>query len=155
MSQKLADHKPFIMSVKEPEKLKVNVPFLFVDGVPACGPDGVDALIETLPKPEKKEDVMDRIQRLLKKERILFMKGSKNSPECGFSSRIVAILKKYEENYPFDTYNIYEDEELRETLKKHSNWPTYPQLYVHGKLVGGIDIVQELEEEAELEDALA
>lgn len=97
---------------------------------------------------------MDRIQRLLKNQRILFMKGTRDSPECGFSSRIVKILNKYAENYPYETYNIYEDEELRETLKKHSNWPTYPQLYVNGKLVGGIDIVQELEEEGELEDAL-
>lgn len=96
----------------------------------------------------------ERIESLLKAhEAILFMKGVPSSPECGFSSRIVAILKKYD-GFKYHHVNIYEDSELREALKKYSNWPTYPQLYIKGKLVGGIDIVQELDEEGELEDVL-
>ena len=81
------------------------------------------------------------------------MKGVPSSPECGFSSRIVAILKKYD-GLKYQHFNIFDDSELREALKKHSNWPTYPQLYVKGKLVGGIDIVQELDEEGDLEEVL-
>lgn len=81
------------------------------------------------------------------------MKGSPDQPQCGFSGRIVEILKKYD-GVKYKHFNIFEDNEIREGLKKYSNWPTYPQLYVKGKLVGGIDIVQELDEENELEEAL-
>lgn len=81
------------------------------------------------------------------------MKGTPDSPQCGFSGRIIAILKKYDA-LKYNHFNIFEDNEIREGLKKYSNWPTYPQLYVKGKLVGGIDIVQELDEENELEEVL-
>lgn len=81
------------------------------------------------------------------------MKGTPDSPECGFSSKIIGIFKEYDA-LKFEHFNIFEDSELREALKKYSNWPTYPQLYVQGKLVGGIDIVQELHDENELGEAL-
>jgi len=68
------------------------------------------------------------------------MKGTPANPQCGFSSRIVDILKNYDA-LKYDHFNIFDDNELREGLKKHSNWPTYPQLYHKGKLIGGIDIV--------------
>ena len=71
------------------------------------------------------------------------MKGSPEQPQCGFSSRIVNLLKKYDGvmDKDFTYFNIFEDNEIREGLKVYSKWPTYPQLYVNGKLVGGIDIV--------------
>lgn len=81
------------------------------------------------------------------------MKGSPESPQCGFSQRIVAILKKYD-GLEYSHFDILSDNEIREGVKKHSNWPTYPQLYVNGDLIGGIDIVQEMDEEGDLEDAI-
>lgn len=131
---------------------------MFLNGIPACGLEGIDQLSE---QPDFKQctrprklTLTERIEKLLKgSEIILFMKGVPASPQCGFSSRIVNILKQYD-GLKYDHFNIFEDNEIREGLKKYSNWPTYPQLYVKGKLVGGIDIVQELHEEKELEDVL-
>ena len=71
---------------------------------------------------------------------MLFIKGPASSPYCGFSQRIVKVLKKYD-GVKFGSFDILSDEAVREGLKKYSNWPTYPQLYVKGELVGGIDIV--------------
>ena len=84
------------------------------------------------------------------------MKGIPQQPQCGFSSRIINILKKYDGvmDRDFAYFNIFEDNEIREGLKVYSKWPTYPQLYVKGKLIGGIDIVQELDEENELDAVL-
>lgn len=79
---------------------------------------------------------------------VLFMKGSKIFPQCGFSARVVQVLK--EVGADFRDVNILNDPELRDGLKAYSNWPTFPQLYVNGKLVGGCDIVSELHETGEL-----
>jgi len=81
---------------------------------------------------------------------MLFMKGSPAQPQCGFSSKIVDLLNK--QNVKFSTFNILADPVVREGLKKFSNWPTYPQLYFNGKLVGGLDIIKELVEEGEFQD---
>jgi len=83
---------------------------------------------------------------------VLFMKGSKNFPQCGFSAQVVQILKQA--GAEFRDINILADPELRQGLKEHSNWPTFPQLYVDGKLVGGCDIVTSLHESGELESLL-
>jgi len=85
---------------------------------------------------------------------MLFMKGTPENPQCGFSKRMVEILKKYD-SLEYGTFNILSDEEVRSGLKTYSKWPTYPQLYASGKLLGGIDIVQELDENGELEEALS
>lgn len=130
-----------------------ELPFIFVDGMPAAGVDGIEAVLSTLPSKSAKQSLKDRIETLLNNKVMLFMKGSPAQPQCGFSARIVKILAKYD-GLDYAHFDIYTDEELREGMKKYSNWPTYPQLYVNGKLVGGIDIVQELDEEGELEDAL-
>ena len=107
-----------------------------------------------LPNKRAKIHVNDRIKTLLSSnEIILFMKGSPDNPQCGFSRKIVDVLAKYD-GLKYQHFNIFEDSELREALKVYSKWPTYPQLYVKGKLIGGIDVVQELDEEGELEDAL-
>jgi monothiol glutaredoxin len=100
------------------------------------------------------QTVRDRIVRLTTSKRVvLFMKGSKLFPQCGFSAQVVGILK--ESGVDFDTHNILSDAELRQGLKEISNWPTYPQLYVDGKLVGGCDIVTELHETGQLAELLS
>jgi Grx4 family monothiol glutaredoxin len=81
------------------------------------------------------------------------MKGSPQEPRCGFSRQIVQLLE--EEGVVFDSFDIMGDNAVREGLKKLSNWPTYPQLYAGGKLVGGLDVVKELRDEGELKDPLA
>ena len=84
---------------------------------------------------------------------MLFMKGDRNAPECGFSKRMVDVLSKYD-GLKYGTFNILSDGDVREGLKKFSNWPTFPQLYSNGKLIGGIDIVEELDDGNELEGEL-
>ena len=95
----------------------------------------------------------DRLQQLINRHRImLFMKGIPSSPKCGFSRQIVEILDSY--NVSYDAFNILEDEEVRQGLKEYSDWPTYPQLYVEGDLVGGLDIVKEMEDGGDLKELL-
>jgi monothiol glutaredoxin len=83
---------------------------------------------------------------------ILYMKGTKERPMCGFSSRVVSILNSH--SVVYQDVNILEDPEIRKSLSDHSNWPTIPQLFVKGELVGGCDIVIELETKGELKDLL-
>ena len=95
----------------------------------------------------------DKLQKLINRHRImLFMKGIPSSPRCGFSRQIVEILDSY--NVSYDAFNILEDEEVRQGLKEYSDWPTYPQLYVEGDLVGGLDIVKEMEDGGDLKELL-
>lgn len=102
----------------------------------------------------KEEEVLnDKLKRLLNRHRVmLFMKGIPSEPRCGFSRQIVETLDSH--NVSYDAFNILEDEDVRQGLKAYSDWPTYPQLYVEGDLVGGLDIVQEMEESGDLEDLL-
>ncbi|HEY7739174.1 MAG TPA: Grx4 family monothiol glutaredoxin [Steroidobacteraceae bacterium] len=83
---------------------------------------------------------------------VLFMKGTPDFPQCGFSAQTAAALKAVQANYRH--VNIFEEPELREALKQYSNWPTYPQLYVNGELVGGCDIVLEMYRSGELKGLL-
>jgi len=85
---------------------------------------------------------------------VLFMKGTPDFPQCGFSAQAVQALRANGVN-TFHSVNIFEDPELREALKKFSNWPTYPQLYVNGELVGGCDIVLDMHRSGELKKLLA
>jgi monothiol glutaredoxin len=84
---------------------------------------------------------------------VLFMKGTPDFPQCGFSAQTAAALKAV--NAQYRHVNIFEEPELREALKQYSNWPTYPQLYVNGELVGGCDIVLEMYRSGELKSLLA
>ncbi len=94
-------------------------------------------------------DINERIAQQLRDQRIvLFMKGDPQFPMCGFSARTAAALE--EVGASFAHVNILQDPELREALKAYSGWPTYPQLYVAGELVGGHDIVMELYHSGEL-----
>jgi monothiol glutaredoxin len=99
------------------------------------------------------DDLKTRIEELIRNNRVmLFMKGSKQFPACGFSNAVVQILKK--EGVSFETFNILADPEVRQGLKEYSNWPTFPQLYVGGKFVGGCDIVTEMHQNGELTPVL-
>ena len=85
----------------------------------------------------------EKLKNLINKAPVmLFMKGSADAPRCGFSSSIVSILR--EEDITFSTFDILTDEEVRQGLKTLSDWPTYPQLYVNGQLIGGLDIIKEM-----------
>jgi len=94
-------------------------------------------------------EINDRIKDLLAKNPVLlFMKGTPDFPQCGFSAAAVRALQGVDAQ--FASVNIFEEPELREALKTYSNWPTYPQLYVNGELVGGSDIVIEMYKNGEL-----
>jgi monothiol glutaredoxin len=100
------------------------------------------------------EDIRARIDGLVQSSKVmLFMKGTKQFPACGFSNSVVQILTK--EGVPFQTFNILADPEVRQGLKEYSNWPTFPQLYVAGKFLGGCDIVTEMHQTGELATELA
>lgn len=84
---------------------------------------------------------------------VLFMKGSAQFPQCGFSGRAVQILKSCGVKQ-LVTFNVLEDEQVRQGIKQYSNWPTIPQLYINGEFVGGSDIVAEMFESGELQNLL-
>jgi monothiol glutaredoxin len=84
---------------------------------------------------------------------MLFMKGTPMFPQCGFSARVIQILKHA--GVPFDTFNVLEDPEVREGIKEFSNWPTIPQLYVKGEFIGGCDIITEMYQSGELQSLLS
>ncbi|XP_066179489.1 glutaredoxin-3 isoform X5 [Sylvia atricapilla] len=127
-------------------------PQLYVSGELIGGLDIIKELeasgeLDTIcPKAQKLED---RLKSLINKAPVmLFMKGNKQMAKCGFSKQILEIMNNSGVDY--ETFDILEDEEVRQGLKSFSNWPTYPQLYVKGELVGGLDIVKELKESGEL-----
>ncbi len=96
------------------------------------------------------EDIMKKIKSQIEKHKILiYMKGTREMPQCGFSARTVRLFESY--RVPFETVNVLDDPLLRESLKKISNWPTFPQVYINGNLIGGCDICLELHERGELE----
>ena len=98
-------------------------------------------------------DTKSRIDELVKKNDIvLFMKGTALFPQCGFSSRAVAILDRLGATY--ETVDVLQDPEIRQAIKEYSDWPTVPQLYVKGEFVGGSDIMMEMYENGELQELI-
>ena len=98
-------------------------------------------------------DVIERIKSQLSSHPVLlYMKGTPDFPQCGFSAAAVRALSAT--GAQFNHVNIFEDPELREALKQYSNWPTYPQLYVNGELIGGSDIIMEMYNSGELQKVL-
>lgn len=98
-------------------------------------------------------DLTQKLSRLLHiAPVVLFMKGSPDAPRCGFSRQIVAVLKQ--NGVPFATFDILSDEDVRQGLKVYSDWPTYPQLYANGALIGGLDIVKEMAEGGDLKEQM-
>ena len=100
------------------------------------------------------EQTKQKIENLVKNNKcVLFMKGTPDNPQCGFSSNTVGILKELVGN-DFVSVNVLEDQEIREGIKEYGNWPTIPQLYIDGELVGGNDIVTEMFNTGELQTML-
>jgi monothiol glutaredoxin len=99
-------------------------------------------------------DATDKIDALVKaNDVVLFMKGSALFPQCGFSSRAIAILDRLGVSY--ETVDVLQDQDIRQGIKSYSDWPTIPQLYVKGEFVGGSDIMMEMFESGELQQLLA
>jgi len=99
-------------------------------------------------------NVQDRIDGIVKGNRVvLFMKGTSQFPMCGFSGRAIQILKACGVT-DLTTVNVLEDEDIRQGIKEYANWPTIPQLYVAGEFVGGSDIMMEMYQAGELQQAL-
>jgi monothiol glutaredoxin len=94
-------------------------------------------------------DAASRIDEIVKNnDVVLFMKGTALFPQCGFSSRAIAILDRLDAKY--ETVDVLQDQEIRQGIKAYSDWPTIPQLYVKGEFVGGSDIMMEMFESGEL-----
>jgi monothiol glutaredoxin len=101
------------------------------------------------------DPTQQRIDQLVKtNDVVLFMKGTAQFPQCGFSGRAIAVLKACGVDRPA-TVNVLEDQEIRNGIKEFSNWPTIPQLYIKGEFVGGSDIMMEMFESGELQQALS
>ena len=99
-------------------------------------------------------DAQNRIADIVKShDVVLFMKGTALFPQCGFSSRAVAILDRL--GASFETVDVLQDAEIRQGIKEYSDWPTIPQLYVKGEFVGGSDIMMEMFESGELQNLLS
>ena len=95
----------------------------------------------------------DQIKQIIESnDVVLFMKGTATFPQCGFSGRVIQILKQC--GVDFKDVNILEDTKLRQAIKDYSNWPTVPQLYIKGQFIGGCDIVSEMYEQGELQKIL-
>ena len=100
-------------------------------------------------------DALQRIDQLVKSnDVVLFMKGTPQFPQCGFSGRAVQILKACGVS-EYASVNVLEDGEVRQAVKEYANWPTIPQLYVRGEFVGGSDIMTEMYQSGELKDLLS
>ncbi|HEY9805703.1 MAG TPA: Grx4 family monothiol glutaredoxin [Candidatus Obscuribacterales bacterium] len=95
-------------------------------------------------------ELQEQINALLKQHKIVvFMKGSKLMPQCGFSNNVVQILNSM--GVPYETVDVLENQEVRQGIKEYSNWPTIPQVYINGEFVGGSDILIELYQKGELQ----
>ncbi len=98
-------------------------------------------------------EIKEKIKELINTNDVcLFMKGTADSPQCGFSMAVTNILKHLKIN--FKSINVLEDENLRQGIKDFSDWPTIPQLYIKGEFIGGCDIIKEMFEKNELNDLL-
>ena len=97
------------------------------------------------------EELNQKIKDMINKDDVvLFMKGTPDFPQCGFSANVIGILNHFGINYK--TYNVLEDIELREGIKVFSDWPTIPQIYIKSEFIGGFDILRDMLENGEIED---
>ncbi len=122
-----------------------------IDALPQLAADAMNALgIDQGPQKEKQMSAQEKITETVKANNVvLYMKGTKEMPQCGFSSRVAGVL-----NYmgvDFQDVNVLADEEIRQGIKDYSDWPTIPQLYVKGEFVGGCDIITEMTLSGELD----
>jgi monothiol glutaredoxin len=95
-------------------------------------------------------ELQERIDSLVKGNKILvFMKGNKLMPQCGFSNNVVQIFNIL--GVPYETVDVLADNDIRQGIKEYSNWPTIPQIYINGKFIGGSDVAIELYQKGELQ----
>lgn len=100
------------------------------------------------------EEMKSQIDKDVKSNKIvLYMKGNKQMPQCGFSARVVEILNNHKAE--FETRDVLADNDLRQAIKEYSQWPTLPQLYIGGQFIGGCDIVTEMDQNGDLKSVLA
>ena len=103
---------------------------------------------------DSKKELNARLKELINSSPVMiFMKGDRTTPKCGFSRTLIEILSELPD-IKYKTFDIFEDNAVRQGLKTYSNWPTYPQVYMKGELIGGLDIIKELKEANELEETL-
>eukprot|EP01023_Acetabularia_acetabulum_P035471 TRINITY_DN3351_c0_g1_i1.p1 TRINITY_DN3351_c0_g1~~TRINITY_DN3351_c0_g1_i1.p1 ORF type:complete len:326 (+),score=38.61 TRINITY_DN3351_c0_g1_i1:27-1004(+) len=113
----------------------------------------IEGSFQSVDGKDQKQDLQEKIKTLLSSAQVLlFMKGSPQEPKCGFSRKVVDALNQ--DNIQFQHFDILQDEEIRQGLKEYSQWPTYPQLYVCGDLIGGCDIILELKQNNELKQTI-
>ncbi len=106
---------------------------------------------EVVQETNSSSNLNERLKNLIHSaDIVVFMKGTSEAPQCGFSANTCAILNSYQKS--FKTFNILADENVRQGLKTYSNWPTYPQVYYKGKLLGGNDVIMEMHENGELKE---
>jgi Grx4 family monothiol glutaredoxin len=135
-------------------------PQLYVNGELIGGLDIVQEMVDDAATDlarqlgvEKQPSLNERLQALIEQSPVMvFMKGLPSAPRCGFSRQLIELLDSV--NAPYDTFDILSDESVRQGLKTYSNWPTFPQLYIQGELIGGLDIAKEMVEDGSLQDAL-
>ncbi|MFB6344482.1 MAG: Grx4 family monothiol glutaredoxin [bacterium] len=95
-------------------------------------------------------DIHEEIDNAVEEENVvIFMKGNARQPMCGFSEAAVEVIQSYDVD--FETYDVLQDDELRQGIKEYSDWPTIPQVYINGEFVGGSDIVREMHQKGDLE----
>lgn len=95
-------------------------------------------------------DVMEEIDDAVEENNVvIFMKGNARQPMCGFSEAAVEVIQSYDVN--FETFDVLQDDDLRQAIKEYSDWPTIPQIYIDGDFIGGSDIVREMHQKGDLE----
>ena len=116
-------------------------------------PDEKKAVVQRLSE-ERGLDPTGRIEELISQNKVmLFIKGTKAFPQCGFSNTVVRLIEDCTDD--FETFDVLSDETVREGIKEYSSWPTIPQIYLGGEFIGGADIAIEMHESGELKDAVA
>ena len=116
-------------------------------------PDEKKAVVQRLSQ-ERGLDPTGRIEELISQNKVmLFIKGTKAFPQCGFSNTVVRLIEDCTDD--FETFDVLSDETVREGIKEYSSWPTIPQIYLGGEFIGGADIAIEMHESGELKDAVA
>ena len=99
------------------------------------------------------QEIQNKIQKFIDTDNVvLFMKGTPDFPQCGFSANAVAILNHF--NVDFQSYNVLENDELRQGIKQFSDWPTIPQIYINQEFIGGFDILKDMAESGDFEEFL-
>ncbi|CAO1631787.1 unnamed protein product [Parajaminaea phylloscopi] len=125
---------------------------------PSTYPGAVDGTIDSHslhqpPESETEDELFERCKKIMNSNKVmLFMKGNPDQPKCGFSQKTVGLLKG--EGVAFGTFDILQDEAVRQGMKKLNDWPTFPQIFVQGELIGGLDILKEQIETGEFKELL-